>query len=50
MLICIFLLKKEMRGGISYINKRLSKANHEYCPDYGKIKPKIYINYLDMNN
>ena len=39
-----------MRGGISYINKRYSKANNEYCPDYDKNKPKVYINYLDMNN
>ena len=23
-----------MREGISYINKRYSKANNEYCPDY----------------
>ena len=38
------------RGGISYINKRYSKANNEYCPDYDKNKSKVYINYLDMNN
>ena len=39
-----------MRGGISYASKRHSKANNEYCPDYDKTKPKIYINYLDMKN
>ena len=39
-----------MRGGISYVNKRFSKANNEYCPDYDKNKPKVYINYYDMNN
>ena len=27
-------VERGMRGGISYINKRYSKANNEYCPDY----------------
>ena len=39
-----------MRGGISYVNKRFSKANNEYCPDNDKNKPKVYINYHGMNN
>ena len=43
-------IKRGMRGGISYINKRFSRANDEYCPDYDKNKPKDYIFYLDMNN
>ena len=41
--------RKGMRGGISYINKRYSRANNKYCPDYDKTKPEIYIHYLDMN-
>ena len=32
-----------MRGGVSYINKRYSKANNEYCQDYDKQKRKKYI-------
>ena len=39
-----------MRGGISYVDKRFSKADNEYCPDYDENKPKAYTNYLDMNN
>ena len=39
-----------MRGGVSYINKRYSKANNEYCQDYDKEKPENPIIYLDMNN
>ena len=39
-----------MRGGVSYINKRYSKANNEYCKDYDKEKLKKYIIYLHMNN
>ena len=46
MLIYILLLKK----GISYINKRYSKANDKYCPDYYKNKPENFITYLDMNS
>ena len=38
------------KGGISCITQRFSIANHEYCPNYDKNKPKVYINYLDMNN
>ena len=38
------------RGGISYINKRYSKANNKYCQDYDKEKPENHIIYLDMNN
>ena len=43
-------IERGMKGGISYINKTYSKANNEYCPDYDKNKPKVYINDLDMNN
>ena len=39
-----------MRGGLSYINKRYSETNNEYCQDYNKEKPKNYIIYVDMNN
>ena len=38
-------IERCMRGGISYVNKRFSKANNEYCPDYDENKPKAYINY-----
>ena len=38
-----------MRGEVSYINKRHSKVNNEYCKDYDKEKTKNYI-YLDLNN
>ena len=43
-------IERCMRGGISCISKRYSKANNEYYPDYDKNKPKVYINYHDMNN
>ena len=43
-------IEEGMRGGISYVNKRYSKANNKYCPDYHKEKPEVYINYIDMNN
>ena len=43
-------IEKGMRGGISYVAKRYSKANNKYCPDYDKTKPEKYIAYIDMNN
>ena len=43
-------IEKRMRGSISYINKKYSKANNKYSPDYNKNKPENYISYLHMNN
>ena len=43
-------IEKGMRRGISYINKRYSKSNNKYYPDYDRNKPEKYIHYLDMNN
>ena len=43
-------IERGLRGGISYIAKRHSKANNKCCPDYDKNKPSLFISYLDMNN
>ena len=45
-----YLLKKRLRGGISYIAKRYAKANNKYINDYDPKKPLLFISYLDMNN
>ena len=39
-----------MRGGVSYITKRYSKANNKYIKSYDPYKPSTYITYLDTNN
>ena len=39
-----------MRGGISYIAKRQSKANNKYVKNYDLTKPSKFITYLDTNN
>ena len=39
-----------MREGISYINKRYSKVNNKYYPDYDRTKPEKLMTYLDMFN
>ena len=44
------VFEQGMRGGVSYVNKRYSKSNNKYCPDYDKTKPEKYIIDLDMNN
>ena len=33
-------IEKGMRGGMSYINKRCSKANNKHCPDYDRTNLK----------
>ena len=39
-----------MRGGVSYISKRYSKANNKYLTSYDPKKPTKHITYLDKNN
>ena len=41
---------KGMRGGISYIAKRYSKANNKPMTDYDSREESIYIIYLEANN
>ena len=43
-------IEKRLRGGISYIVKRHSKANNKYMKRYDSSKESIYITYLDANN
>ena len=43
-------IEKGLRGGISYIAKRYTKANNKYLNDYDPKKPSTFISYLDMNN
>ena len=43
-------VEKGMRGGISYIAKRCSKANNEYMKHYNDSKPSKYITFLNANN
>ena len=44
------LIENGMRGGMSYIAKRNSKANNKYMKCYDNSKPSKYIMYLDENN
>ena len=43
-------IEKGLRGGISYIAKRYSKANNTYLRKYGPTKLSKYMSYLEMNN
>ena len=43
-------IEKRMRGGITYIAKRHSKANNEYTKDYDDDKESVLIIYLNTNN
>ena len=43
-------IENGMRGGISYIPKRYSKANNKYIKCYDSSKESKYIAYLDTNN
>ena len=39
-----------IRGGISFIGKRYSKANNPMVSDFDEEKPTTFITYLDANN
>ena len=43
-------IEKGMRGSISYIAKRHSKANNKYTENYDDGKESVFIMYLDANN
>ena len=43
-------IEKGMRGGISYIAKRHSKANNKYIECYDSSKESKYVTYLDAKN
>ena len=43
-------IEKGLRGEISYIAKRDSKANNKYMNDYDHKKSSIFISSIDMNN
>ena len=43
-------IEKGIRGGISYIAKRHSKANNKYMECYDSSKESIYISYFDANS
>ena len=44
------LVEKGLRGGISYIAKRNSKASNKYMKNCDPKKSSEFITYLDMNN
>ena len=43
-------IEKGMKGGISYISKRYSKANNKYMKCYDISEESKFIMYLDGNN
>ena len=43
-------VQKQMKGGISYIARRYSKANNKYMKSNDPNKPSKYITYLDVSN
>lgn len=44
------MIESGIRGGISIITKRHSKANNKYLPEFDKNKESKYIMYFDANN
>ena len=43
-------IEKGMRGGVSYISKKHSKANNKYMDRYDSDKESKFIMYLDADN
>ena len=43
-------IEKGLRGGISYIANRYSKANDKYMKVHDSKEPSKFITYLNMNN
>ena len=45
-----FFFEKGMRGGVSYISNRYSKAKNKYLKSYDPKQKSKHIIYLDANN
>ena len=43
-------IEKRLRGGISYIAKRYTKADNKYINDYDPKKQSTFISYLHMES
>ncbi len=43
-------IEEGLRGGISMISNRYSKANNPYVPDYDPTHENYYVMYFDANN
>ena len=43
-------VERGIRGGISTISNRYSRANNPYLPSHDPVKPSKYITFLDANN
>ena len=46
----LMMFERGIRGGITHISKRYSKANNKYMKDYNPEKKSKFIQYLDANN
>ena len=47
----LLMVEKGIRGGVSMVSKRFSKANNKYMEDkFNPSEPSKYIQYLDANN
>ena len=43
------MIQSGMRGGISMVTKKYTKANNPLVPGYDPSKPNTWLTYLDMN-
>ena len=46
----LFMVEKNIRGGICHAIYRYAKANNKYMKDYDKNKESSYLKYWDVNN
>ena len=46
----LLMFKRGIRGGITQVVKRYTRANNKYMNDYDKDQPSRYLQYLDANN
>ena len=45
----LFMVEKQIRGGICHAVHRYTKANNKYMKDYDKNKELSYLKYWDVN-
>ena len=46
----LLMFERGIRGGITQVVKRYTRANNKYMEDYNSNEPSRYLQYLDANN
>ena len=45
----VLMVEKAIRGGLTQLVRKHTKANNKYLPSYNRTKKNVFLQYLDAN-